>query len=380
MAEQLLGLLTAGLNVILLIVLVIALFRYYRTNLMDMQFMVLIVSILLLLPVITFENILFIDLQMNQIDLRYNVWGMRFFFIIGILGYFVYNLHLLTIEDMPSFPTTITGIICGFAIGSMMVSAKVDPNATQPIYYEPLTGGMFFILSMLIFNLVGAIGFFSSLYLREITYQKPMIRTIDMIAIFSFFFSPIVIYIARIYHLLLLPVNSIFLLTELAFILHLIGYIHSPLEFGYPTRSDLTSISIIEMESNVVIAGYSLEEDRDFNKLQGMTIMAVDSVIKDVFETESREDREFYSLDYGDTILLRNRNYLLVGMFLGKGKKIGRVVLRRLLKKMVDNLNSNTSFDVKSCFQHYIFTFLKKKHIIAEDQVYLSDPNQIVAR
>ena len=113
---HILGISTVIFNVIVLILIGPAILLVRRRNKFHLQFLLLLLAILLLLPVIIYENLLFMDLNYDFLDLSYSESLMKFTFLLGIIAYFVYNLHLLSIEDFPTIPVSVIAIITGFAI------------------------------------------------------------------------------------------------------------------------------------------------------------------------------------------------------------------------------------------------------------------------
>jgi len=328
-----------------------AIFAYIRRKNFDVQYLILLVSMGVMTPVISFENILYLDLHYSLFEFGYSLTMMKFTFLLGILGYFFYNLHLLTVEDLPALPISILSILAGFAMGTVVISAQLDTsNIIAPIGYDPIQGGINFILSLMIFNLIGFSGFILYQYRKD-----QQVSTLEnLIAILLFTLSPIVIFMLRILNFTdYLPFNFIFFLPSVTFLLNNVSMILG--RYRYQISYDVNSIYILDLESDIVIAGYSKEHKHDELKITGMAFLAINSIIQEI--SHNRSVNSIFGANYGNVIISKNRELMIVTTYYSGGRKIGKYLQGMILRSFRKNRETLTTERFKKILDRYLYLF-----------------------
>ena len=366
------GNITVVSYILLLIFIPITIIKKRKENIYDIQFNILLISAFLLLPVMGFENLLFWDLNFQFFNFSYSLIIMQMTFVLGILGYLVYNIYLLTILDLPTFPIAILSIITGFAIGSMLTSSHLNVSSiTSPIYYEPILGGVYFIISLMIFNLIGFIGFLINKWKsRNHHYLRNFSSVLDYLGIINFFISPLIIFSLRILSITILPFNFTFLNPAIAFILHFLSKIINTENSGYPLEMEIIALNLINQDTKTVIGGYSKQGLLEQSKLSGMTFIAVDAVINQMVSTITDETHTNQEGKYGDLIFIMLGKYLLTATLVGGGKKLGTFVLKRFLQDFNKQVVDGSKMDFKELINKYLHLFCHKTSIIDDSKVY----------
>lgn len=357
---------------LLLIFIIITFLRKRKREIFDIQFYILLISIFLLLPVMGLENLLFWDLNYKIFDLSYSINIMRLTFALGIIGYLIYNIHLLTIQDLPTFPVSILSIFAGFAIGAMLTSSQLNvENITSPIYYDPITGGVYFIVSLMVFNLIGLIGFMVNMWQsKKVQFNQKFASRLDLIGIINFFISPLIIFSLRILSITIFPFNFIFLSPTIAFILHLLSKIKNPEKSGYPTLMEVIALNLIDLDTTTVIGGYSKVGQLEESKLNGMSFIAVDATINQMISTITDEKHTDHEGQYGDLIFIIYGKYLLTATLVGGGKKLGTLLLKRFLKEFNKQIKEGIDIDFKKLLNKYLYLYCHKTFEIDESKIY----------
>jgi len=356
---------TIGANILYIFTLPIAIFVYSRGKNFDVQYLILLASMGVMTPVIFFENILYLDQHYSLFEFSYSLTMMRFTFLLGILGYLFYNIHLLTVEDLPAFPISILSILAGFAMGAMVISAQLDTsNTIAPIGYNPIQGGIIFILSLMIFNLIGFSGFTFYQYRKG---QR--ISTFEnLIAIILFTLSPIVIFMLRILNFTdLLPFNFIFFLPSVTFFLNNVSMILG--RYRYQISYDINSIYILDLNSDIVIAGYSKEHKHDELKVTGMAFLAINSIIQEI--SHNRSDNPIFGANYGNVIISTNRELMIVTTYYSGGRKIGKYLQGLILRSFRKNRETLTTEGFKKILDRYLYLF--KPNGVKIEEVFFTD-------
>ncbi len=358
-----LGWITTFFNFLYIVLIPLSLIAYRRHKKLDLQLLILYTSIFMLTPVIVFENLLFVDLNYGMLGLSYNEDFMRLTFVLGTVGYLMFNLHLLTVEDMPSIPVSILSSLSGFAIGTVAISAQLDPTSTvAPITYDPIQGGVNFIVSLMVFNLIGAIGFL----VYQIRKGKLTCSPENFVGIMLFLISPLVIYASRILSFTPIPFNGIFLLPSLTFSISLGSSIVG--RFGYEVSYRILSMYVLDLTTDTVIGGYSKEHGQEELKVTGMAFLAIDSIIHEV--SVERSFLPFQGATYGNVIISKHDNLMVVSTYLHGGRKLGKFLQNRFLRQLHKELESLDEMRIRELIERYLYLFIPEG--VNKDDVFLT--------
>ncbi len=330
------GLLTVVINGVILILIPPTLYKFiksFKEGTMDVGNGFLIVSIILGQPVALYENLMYIDLTLFSIPLVYNLTLLKITFGLATIAIICYNLQLLTMKGLPDWPVSFLMVTMGFASGAMVIGLQLNPLAAIPIYYFPIFAGLIFIGGLMLFNLVGMIGFM--LALNEMRYVKDsLISWWHIMAAFLFFIGPIIVFGTRIYHVMEVPLNLLFFPFLLAFVIEMVLFLLG--RDGYPILGTINSIALLDKEKQVVLGGFHKRGNIELVKLSGMAMLATETVLQELVMGAINQDSKL-AFGYGNIIFLEKYPLLLLINLEGDGSKIARLIgillLRRLKKR-----------------------------------------------
>ncbi|RMG24213.1 MAG: hypothetical protein D6732_23825 [Methanobacteriota archaeon] len=327
------GYISVWITVFLIPIFIIAVIKFFSRKRLDIQYALLLLSTIFIFPVFVYESILFVHLFQFPLPLQFSPSLLKLCFGLGLIGIVFYNLQFMLMKDFPTFPIGLIAIWTGIAIGGMMVALRLNPaDPVRPIFYDPLTGGLEFVIGMVAFNLIGYYILIASTIQqkRKMELRLPHLLTILGIAIY--FTAPFVVVVQRILQLVLQPFNLLLFPYELGLFLHLISQVLFDEKAFFSTELSLRSISIIEVESQTVIAGYSHTKEDSWTKLSSMVVMATDSILKEIMSMTLPSEIGKYRMTYGDTIFLKNEKHIIFALFGEAGNKIGKFLTGRMLQ------------------------------------------------
>ncbi len=349
------------LNILLIPLILANSLQLLKKRIWDIQALFLLTCAYLMQPVMIYENILFLDHQLGW-ELEYSQNLLKVTFGVGLVGVMFYNLHLMSVKDFPTIPVVLLGIIMGFAVGGMSVALNLDPqNKVRPIYYDPLIGGLWFVISLIVFNLLGV----GVLYLgyKEWRREKPtrFVQMLDAMALFLYFIAPFVVYSQRISQIILQPFNLLFLFYEGGLVIHLLAKLTNFSSSGFPTPIVLESMALIDSNSQTVIAGYTSDVTEDWIKLNSMAIVAADSLLQDNIGSIMKKEMMSIAISYGDAIFIKQQRFMIFLIFSNGGKKSGRFLAQRFLANVdIDRVDNIQTFK-KQFMNHFYLYFRKRK-------------------
>lgn len=320
-----LGLIAVVINGLLVPVFTYSLIKFRKRNKWDVQTLLLLLSIAFLFPVFCYESLLFVDIFMFETRIHFSEPFLKTSFALGLIGIVFYNLQFLMLKDFPTIPISLIAVWTGIAIGGMTVALHLNPlDSQRPIYYDPLTGGLEFVAGQLAFNLIGyAVLILSILQQRkEQGFKIP--KPLTLIGVGIYFLAPFFVILQRILQIILQPFNLLLLPYELGITLHLISYILHGEKASFTAEITLQSVSIIEIESQTVIAGYSNIQEEVWTKLSSMVVLATDSILKEIMNMTVTSEVGKYNMTYGDTIFVKSGDYIVFALFGGAGNKLGK--------------------------------------------------------
>ncbi len=351
-----LGLITVFLNVALLLAVCFALVKL-RSN-YDLQFLMVVLATVLLLPAMIYENVLFLDLFFFEWNLVYSLSLLKITFALGILGVAVFNLIFLTLEDMPTFPLIILFGIVGFAIGGMTLALQLDSsNPVIPLRYDPIQGGLFFTFSLAIFNLLGLVALLYAVASLEGTKVTKKVDPITMFGVAVFFVAPYFVIIQRIFLLILNPFNFLFLFYELGLFLVLGNFLWKGAEAGVPTFMDLKALILIDNDTKDVIAMYSavssdlskiFNEESETNSLKFVLGEVLGNQIAEVYTTAA------------EGVMVPVEDFILLIVVSSRGKKVTKWLANEFLKS-IRYRPIESEDDFRQRLLHYFMMFFRNK-------------------
>ena len=336
------GFISVWLTAILVPVFFIAIFKYHSRKRWDIQFVLLLLSTLLTLPVFIYESVLFIHLFQQEMPLRFSLTLLKICFGLGLVGIVLYNLQFMLLKDFPTFPISLITIWSGIAIGGMIVTLHLNPiDRVRPIFYDPLTGGLEFVAGQVSFNLIGFFILVASLVDQKRRQELRYPHFLTIIGISIYFTAPFIVILQRILQLVLQPFNLLLFPYELGLLVHLLSQIAYDEKAAFTTEMSLHSISIIDVETQTVIAGYSRFKEESWTKLSSMVVMATDSILKEIMDMTLATEVGKYDMSYGDTIFLKSEKFIVFVLFGEAGNKVGKFLTGRLLAgNKISNLSS----------------------------------------
>ncbi len=199
-------------------------FSRWRNGYTDLPFAFLLVASYLGLPVILYENLIFVHLYVRPLPPIFTDDWLTLFFMSSAVGVVFYNLFLLSVRDYQLKPIVLLSFLVGISIGGMIPSLHLDLETISVIFYAPVEGGYLFVFGILLFNLIGFAGF--SLALLEMDRkQRSQVGMITFLAVATFMLAPIAVLMERLYQLLDMPLNFVFIPFLLSSILHTGNYL-----------------------------------------------------------------------------------------------------------------------------------------------------------
>jgi hypothetical protein len=368
-------LLSFVLNIVVLVMLSFASFKFFFGEYFNIQLGLIIIFGILILPMIFLQNFVLIYHHIWELSFTFSPYLFLIFSILGVIGVFVYNFHLLTVVDLPLPHIIGLSTTVGVALSAMIISVKFNPFDIQsPISYEPILGGKILIICILIMNFGGFSVFIHSLFIKSWRETTIKVSNIELIAILIINLTPFIMMVQRLSGLIL-PVtfNFYLMVAQFALILHLVAYLIYN-ESGYPTYSDLRSLIIVDLDSNLVLGGFSTKDKRDTTTLSGMAILALENVVNQIFYREDLDPRVHKIDKYGDAFLIREKNLLLAAWLTSEASNIGRFVFTRLLKRYHNYIEEGKSKEAfVKLMMKYLYTFINKKVENDKENIYINE-------
>ncbi len=326
----LIGVTTLALNVLVLFLFPFSAFRYFKRlksqSIFDFSNAFLLLSLLLAFPVIIYENLMFIHIWIFPLPIDFNLSFLKLTFILASLSMIMFNLQLLVMKGLPDLPVSFLMVTMGVATGAMVVGLRLDLNQPIPIYYSPVFSGIIFIGGLMVFNIVGMVGFLIALRdMRSI--KSKLLSPLHIISSFSFFIGPIFVFLTRIVGIEDAPLNLLFFPFLIAFLIELVLYLKG--DEGYPVLGRIISVAIVDKTNQVVIGGYHQRGNIDTVKLSGMAMVATDTVFHELLLNPQKDEMTF---GFGNIIVWENSRFFLVVSVSGSGIKLARICAQGFIR------------------------------------------------
>lgn len=208
----------------------------------------------------------------------------------------------------------------------MAVSLQLNPtDPIRPIFYDPLFGGLEFVVGQLAFNLIGYFILGTTIIQQKRREEFMPPNPLTMIAVSVYFVAPFVVWIQRILQLLLQPFNLLILLYELGLMLHLLSFVFFGENAAFRPDMSLQSISIIDSNTQTIIAGYSSIRKEMWTKLSSMVAVATDAILNETLNPNIKDDEmKKYAVTYGTATFLKSGDYIAFALFDNPSSKLGR--------------------------------------------------------
>lgn len=331
-----------GLASGLLIAALVKFILRWKGGITDIPMGLLLLAAIMGLPVIVYENLIFLHFYVSSLPLNFSSFWIRIFFTLSAVGVVYYNLYLLSIKDFPLVPTAFLSIMVGIALGGMFPSIHLDFSHDPILYYSPLLGGYLFCIGIALFNLVGFVGF--SLALLELPDHK-RVDWMTKLGVAFFMVSPILVVVQRVFNVFDLPLNVVFLPFLVSSFLHLTNYLWRSATL--PILGLVEFLVILEPDGTTTKAFYPRSVPA------GLPFLASVRSIKDI-EVGKVDPAVFGSPEMSVVVHLSGLPSLLVVK--GLGSKIGRICLMRLLKKAKEKAYTEAEFEklVEGCFVQFM--------------------------
>lgn len=282
----------------------------------DISNSLLMGSLVLGQPVVVLENFLFFRQLGWPMPFELTLSVLKVSFLLASVGLVLYNLQFMVLEDFSFYAVGALMLLMGLGAGAMLVGLQFAVDQNPPLFYDPLIAGFFYIGSLMLFNIVGMTGLLLSVF------KGAAVHAVQQWSAIIFFSAPVLVFFTRIVLLVPGPIN-LFALPFILPSLLLLGqyYLRG---CGYPVRSRINGLLIMDAEREVVIGGYRPFGDPKELTMEGMALMASQAILKEAigFSDHLRSNNFVY---------LQSGRYVILVILSDGGEKIGRFCAKRLI-------------------------------------------------
>ncbi len=324
--------------VLLLLVATVRFLLRWNAGYTDVPFATLLVASFLGLPVILYENLIFIHLYVKSLPFQPSNEWLQLTFLFSAIGVVFYNLYLLSVKDFPIGSIALLSFLVGISIGGMVPSLHLDLGTVRVVYYDPIEGGYLFAFGILLFNFIGLVGFVFAL-LEMDPQAISQVGWITFVAILSFMLGPFVVILERLFDVLVMPLNFVFIPFLLSSILHMGNYVIRLRTL--PVLGSVEYILVISKDDKTPLASYPTEVPEFLPFLSSM------DQLRSLGKGQPRPI--FFGSDEVE-VLLTTRQLTGLVMLKGSGNRIGRICLARLLSCLEKREPIDFELLVRRCF------------------------------